>query len=264
MSLKKIAATFVFSLFAVLPFSTAMAQAAKSGTDAKDSFPTAQQMDALWEKRDDSGAQIKALVADLIAKEASIPQDFEILYRVSMLAYYDGFYVSAKEPNKKKLEIFSLGVKAGDRARQVKPDRVEGHYWYAVNQGGYGLTKGIMASLSAAEPMRQALDNVIKIEPKYMHAGGYRVRGRLYFKLPGGFISFGDNKKALADLTKAVEIAPEHRLSYVYLAQVQAKLESKEVALKTLEKAKKLPDIAGKAEEAAAREELAKVEADLK
>ena len=219
--------------------------------------PTVASLDAAWEKR----AELHPLILAFFKSKPKLPDNYEVLYRVARLGYYGGFFALPKDASDEdKMDLFRFATDTADFARKSEPKRVEGHYWYAVNLGGWGIAKGIRASLGSADGMRQALDEAIKIDPKYHFAGPYRVRGRLYFKLPGGFLSFGDNKKALEDLKKALELAPESKLNYAYLAEVQNKVESKQAALKTVEAAKNLPDVVGVVEEATYRRELGELE----
>lgn len=221
---------------------------------------TAASLEEMWNKRESMKKEILALIK---SKPAS--NNYEVQFLLSRLAYFAGFYcLPNNASSEEKMQVFGYGVDIGEQARKSNASRVEGHYWYAVNLGSYGLAKGIMASLGNAKPLRAAVEEAMKIDEKYEHAGPYRLRGRLFFKLPGGFISFGDNKKAFEDLKKAVEMGPGHRLNYVYLAEVQAKVEDKEAALKTLEAAKKLPEIIGASEEAAFKRDLLELEKKLK
>ena len=219
--------------------------------------PTVPSLDMAWEKR----AEMHPVIIAFLKSKPKLPDNYEILYRVARLGYYGGFFALPKESSDEdKMDLFRFATDAAERARKADPKRVEGHYWYAVNLGGWGIAKGIRASLGSAEGMRLALDEAIKIDPKYHFAGPYRVRGRLFFKLPGGFISFGDNKKALEDLKKALELAPESKLNYAYLAEIQNKVESKQAALKSVELAKNLPDVVGIVEESTYRRELGELE----
>ena len=219
--------------------------------------PTVASLDAAWEKR----AELHPVIVAFLKSKPKLPDNFEVLFRVARIGYYGGFFALPKDStDEEKMDLFKYATDASERARKLDSKRVEGHYWYAVNLGGWGIAKGIRASLGSADGMRLALDEAIKIDPKYHFAGPYRVRGRLFFKLPGGFISFGDNKKALEDLRKALELAPDSKLNYAYMAEIQNKVENKQAALKTVEAAKNLPDVVGVAEEAAYRRELGELE----
>jgi hypothetical protein len=213
-------------------------------------------LDAVWNVRHDMHAKI----VEFLRKKPTLPEDYEVLWRLSRLSYYGGFFaLPAGATSEEKMDVFQVGADAGEKARRLAAGRVEGHYWYAVTLGGWGIAKGILNALSSAKPMREALNDAIKIDAKYHFAGPLRVRGRLYNKLPG-VISFGDNKLALEDLKKAVAMAPESKLNHIYLAEVQNKLNGKAEALKTLEFAKTLPDIVGVSEESTYRKDISTLE----
>lgn len=236
------------------------AQTAASATSVNPAMlvlePTVKALDASWTVRNEMHAQI----VDFLKKKTTLPDNYEVLWRMARLSYYGGFFALPKDASSEdKMNVFQVGSEAGDRARKLEPNKVEGHYWYAVTLGGWGIAKGILKALSSAGPMRDALTEAIKIDPKYHFAGPYRIRGRLYNKLPG-MISFGDNEKAADDLSKAISLAPESKLNHVYMAEVQAKRQSKQEALKTLEFAKSLPDVVGVAEEAAYRRDISELE----
>jgi len=217
---------------------------------------TVPSMDAAWEKRASQGSAIVAF----LKSRPKLAEEYDVQWRVSRFAYFAGFFVLDNTRKDDKLEVFKVGSETGDRARKMQPQRVEGHYWYAISVGGLGITKGIMASLGSADSMRDSLDEAVRLDPGYHYGGPLRVRGRLYFKLPGGLLSFGDNKKALADLKKALELGPDSKLNAIYLAEVVEKLESESSALKILEAAKKLPDVAGELEESSYRRDIADLE----
>ncbi|MEY3903206.1 MAG: hypothetical protein RL189_2512 [Pseudomonadota bacterium] len=248
------------------PASTGAAPAAQStATSAAAPVQTASQivlesnvksLDAAWNVRHEMHAKI----VEFLKKKPALPEDYEVLWRLSRLSYYGGFFaLPSGSVSTEKMEIFQVGSEAGDKARKLASGRVEGHYWYAVTLGGWGIAKGILNALSAAKPMRDALTEAIKIDPKYHFAGPLRVRGRLYNKLPG-VVSIGDNKLAMEDLKKAVSLAPESKLNHIYLSEVQSKIQSKADALKTLEFAKTLPDVVGVAEESAYRRDISELE----
>jgi hypothetical protein len=240
------------------PAASSSASAPSTGNNSSQIVfePTVKALDAIWAVRH----ELHAKIIEFLKKKPALPEDYEVLWRLSRLSYYAGFFalpqgVAADE----KMAIFQVGSESGDKARRLAPARVEGHYWYAVTLGGWGIAKGILNALSSAKPMRESLTEAIKIDPKYHFSGPLRVRGRLYNKLPG-MISFGDNKLALEDLKRAVSLAPESKLNHIYLAEVQSKLQSKAEALKTLEFAKSLPDVVGVSEEASYRKEISELE----
>jgi hypothetical protein len=217
-------------------------------------------LDAAWNVRH----EVQSKIVEFLKKKPALSDDYEVLWRISRLSYYGGFFSLPKgASSEEKMEIFQVGVDAGEKARRLSSARVEGHYWYAVTLGGWGIAKGILNALTSAKVMREALNEAVKIDPKYHFAGPLRVRGRLYNKLPG-VISFGDNKLAMEDLKRAVELAPESKLNHIYLSEVQNKLTGKVEALKTLDFAKTLPDVVGVAEESAYRRDISELESKFR
>ncbi|MFZ9520414.1 MAG: hypothetical protein ACO3A4_08050 [Silvanigrellaceae bacterium] len=217
-------------------------------------------LDAAWNVRH----EVQSKIVEFLKKKPALSDDFEVSWRIARLSYYGGFFALPKgATSEEKMEVFQVGVDAGDKARRLSASRVEGHYWYAVTLGGWGIAKGILNALTSAKPMREALNEAVKIDPKYHFAGPLRVRGRLYNKLPG-VISFGDNKLAMEDLKRAVDLAPESKLNHIYLSEVQNKLIGKVEALKTLDFAKTLPDVVGVAEESAYRRDISELESKFR
>ena len=222
-------------------------------------------LDQAWERRDVIDLPLVEFVQRDIAPKYESISDYELLFRACRLAYYVGNYLIPSDRSEQKIKIFELAMAVGEKARKVSPQRVEGHYWTALAMGMWGLQRGILTSLGKANDMKNAVDAAINLDPTYEQAGPLRVRGRLFFKLPGGLISFGDNQKALADLQKAIELGPEHPLNFAYLAEVQAKTKGKDTALKTLQTAKMLNGVTlGQREAALAKKEVAELEFKLK
>lgn len=217
-------------------------------------------LDSIWEKRAEKCSDI----LDMGKQKQAVPENFEVAWRVARLVNYGGFFCFPENTDASvKMDYFKYGADAATKARKIQPNRVEGHYWFASVYGGYALSKGVRASLSGAPEMRDACTEAIKIDPKYHFAGPYRIRGRLYFALPP-FISFGDNKQAYEDLKKAMEMGSESKLNSVYFSEVQAKVENKDAAIRTLEKAKQIPDVVGVKEDAAYRNDIERLLKKLK
>jgi len=102
--------------------------------------------------------------------------------------------------------------------REASPDRVEGHYWYAIAAGlladadrSYGL--------DAVGEMETALKRAIEIDERYDLAGPLRVLGLLHLRAPPPPVSMGSPRKGLRLLQRAVELFPEYPENYLYLAE---------------------------------------------
>ena len=181
----------------------------------------------LWEKRETKEGQ--KTIQDYIQSQPRVPMDFEIAWKMSRLVNFSELYGLGSYTSKKDREtLFLYAFNAAGLAKQLDPKQVEGHYWYAVNLGAYGLEKGVLNVLKNAGQGRAALMQAIKINPKYHYAGAYRILGRYYKDLPS-VLSFGDKKVAEEYLKKANEIAPEYRLNKVYLGTLYLEMGQKKL-----------------------------------
>ena len=210
--------------------------------------PTVKSLDTTWENRDKQFSEIVGFL-NTTAKEKKKIEDYDVLWRVLRMYYYtSGFATEQEIPRKKMADFLEYAIVLGKKTIEKFPNKVEGHYWHAVNLGLHGLANGIMKSLGNKDAMFESLNKAIKIDPNYHVGGPYRVRGRLYFKLPG--LVGGSNSKALADLKEAKKIGKDCRLNHVYFAQVAADELDEEDVAKSLIVAYKAPSIMGSREEA--------------
>lgn len=136
------------------------------------------------------------------------------------------------------------GVVFARRARELKPDGVEGQYWYALNVGllaDVDRTYG----LDAVGEMETALKRAIELDERYDMGGPLRVLGILHLRTPLPPASIGSSRKGLRLLQRAVELFPDYPENYLYLAEALRDNgrgdEAKEALRKVLE-AKPWPD----------------------
>ena len=136
------------------------------------------------------------------------------------------------------------GIAFARRARELKPDSVEGHYWYALNVGRLADVDRTYG-LDAVGEMQTALQRAIQLDERYDLAGPLRVMGVLYLRTPQPPASIGSPRKGLRMLQRAVELFPDYPENYLYLAEAFHENgradEAKETLRKVLE-AKPWPD----------------------
>jgi tetratricopeptide (TPR) repeat protein len=136
------------------------------------------------------------------------------------------------------------GIVLARRARELKPDGVEGYYWYALNVGWLADVDRTYG-LDAVGEMQTALKRVIELDERYDFAGPLRVLGILYLRTPQPPASIGSPRKGLQLLQRAVELFPDYPENYLYLAEAlhdnDRADEAKEALRKVLE-AKSWPD----------------------
>lgn len=110
------------------------------------------------------------------------------------------------------------GLVFARRARELNPNGVEGHYWYALN---VGLLANVNRAygLDAVKEMEEALKRAIAIDERFDLGGPPRVLGILYLRTPQPPTSIGSSRKGLRLLQHAVELFPDYPENYLYLAE---------------------------------------------
>jgi len=220
---------------------------------------TVADLEQIWALR----AQLHGSLGEFTRASPEIHDNFLVLFRVSQLCAYIGQYVLQKSTPERRAEAYSLGYQVASRAIELEPNRVEGHYWFAINMSGYATEDGPLKTLSMGRRILQALDSANAILPDYYFAGPLRARGRLLYKMPGFPISFGDTKKGLSDLRKAAEKSPDTRLNQLFLAEALAESGDSTQAKEALSRARGAQELMGIAEEAKVTRAIAELERSL-
>jgi hypothetical protein len=138
------------------------------------------------------------------------------------------------QPESRK-DAAKRGIVLSRHGRELKPDRVECVYWYAINVGlladvdrAYGL--------DAVGEMEAALKRAGEIDERYDYAGPLRVLGILYLRTPAPPVSIGSPRKGLRLLQRAVELFPDYPENYLYLTEAYRDTDKPEEARAALAK----------------------------
>jgi hypothetical protein len=176
-----------------------------------------QKGDELWLERSTSLEQVGRAIGLWEAAAHSDPHNVDAAYRASMGYYYLGRFTD--EPTQ-KMDLFSKGKDWGLEAVRRDPRSAQAHYWYGVNMGSYGQTRGKLKTLFLVGPLKEAFQEVVRLDPTCYYGGGYRALGKLYFELPG--FAGGDKKKAEEYLRMSLKVEPCYTLTLLYLAELLA------------------------------------------
>lgn len=205
-------------------------------------------VDYAWANREKLTNQ--RVIGDYLLTKPEVPSDYATAWKTARLVYFVGNYGFGEKEyvsSSTGAKLFDYGVSAAKIAMTLKPNGIEGQYWYAIDLGSYGLAKGILSAASSAKDGMDALRKAIAINPSYQWYGSSRVLGRYYQELPGVF--GGSNKKALELLTTATTQAPQFRNNWVFLGQYYISIGDSASALNSCQKALSLPNQDGKFEE---------------
>lgn len=157
-----------------------------------------------------------AKAADLLVDVARAkPEDFEAQWQAAEALAFVAEYDTRKP---KRVAAAKTGIALTRQAREAKPERVEGHYWYAVNVGlladadrTYGL--------KAVGEMEAALKRAAEVDERYDCGGPLRLMAILHLRTPAPPVSVGSPRKGLRLLQRATELFPAYPENLLYLAE---------------------------------------------
>lgn len=153
-------------------------------------------------------------------------------------------HVSMKAKTRREAKgMAEKGIEYAERCLMSTPEEPGCYYWRAVNTGLYykihiiGYQKGIKRMISDCK-------RVIELNPKYDHAGAYRILGELYTHLPqtAGRPDSITRDLDLAEeyLRKAVRTDPEYPENHLALAEALFRQDKFAAALEQTTEAKDL------------------------
>jgi len=202
-----------------------------------------------------SPARIDPVIAACRRAIALDPDSLEGRWRLMRALYFKGEYAT-RDPEEKKT-VFGDGRTAGEEAlalvrkkvasatgrsadketpvalapdARAIPGAVATFLWTGIDWGKWALVYGKMAAArqGVAAKIRDDAEAVIRIDPEYDGAAGYRLLGRLHHQTPSiPFVTgWASRKEALKNLQRAMEIAPKNFYNRLYWAEALRDYES--------------------------------------
>jgi tetratricopeptide (TPR) repeat protein len=120
------------------------------------------------------------------------------------------------QDDSEKLAAYERGREVGKRAVELAPKNPEAHFWYAVNTGRWGTTKGVFRSLFLLPTLREEVDIILQLAPD--DPGALGLAGNIELALP-----WGDLDKAEASFRKALKVDPRYTAVRVDLGRLLIK-----------------------------------------
>jgi tetratricopeptide (TPR) repeat protein len=154
----------------------------------------------------------RALAAVEKALKLGYPKPYEALWRGAKAS----FLMTQSLDDETEQHIFSRrGIDYAQRAIKLDPDRVEGHFFLALNTAGLAQSTSNVKLITS---MVNAAQNAAEIDKAYEDAGPLRFLGKVYITAPAWPVSVGDPARAVEVLKEAVQIAPVP-LNRIFLGQ---------------------------------------------
>ncbi|MEO0096029.1 MAG: tetratricopeptide repeat protein [candidate division WOR-3 bacterium] len=170
------------------------------------------------------------ILSGIVEKE---PDNLRALYELSKVCYLMGDTQDKKDD---KLKFYNKGIEYGKKAINIDKNSVWAHFWYMVNLGRSGQTKGVLNSLGLVPDIKKEIDIILKLDPK--HTGAMDAGAMLYYELPG--LMGGNLNKSLEYLNRALAIDSNYTILYVDMAKVYIKKKDYEKARWFLNKVLKI------------------------
>ncbi len=189
------------------------------------------------------GASFPAMAATDAAAQAAMLQQVAQLQHDWAVANYQ-----TKDAGKQA--AFKALVARASKLTAEYPDLAEPKIWEAIIRAGFaGSMGGLQSMFSAMPQMKQGRDLLLaaeKIDPTVMHGAVYTTLGSFYYMVPGGFIGFGDDDKALGYLQKGLAIAPDDMDANYFMGDYWLQEKKYAKAVPYFEKVLALPNVASR------------------
>ena len=145
---------------------------------------------------------------------AADPRDFDAAWKLARADYWLGGHV----PERERRAMYEQGIDAGRKAVALHPDRPEGHFWIAANMGMLAESFGLRQGIKYRTTIKEELETVQRLDPRYLEGSADRALGRWYFKVPRLF--GGSQKLAESHLRKSLTYNPASTASHFFLAEL--------------------------------------------
>lgn len=185
--------------------------------------------DVLFAARDtgDNLKQATLMMEQLTTRE---PSNYEAWWRLARLRYY---LADREKDASKESKLLQTGIDAAKRAVALDDKRVEGHFWFAANEGEYADLKGALQSLNLVKTIRKEFEAALAINPAYENGAIYSALGQIDLNLPR--LLGGNDRRGIERLEEGLKVGPNNAELAVTLAEVYSKKGRKDEARKLLE-----------------------------
>jgi hypothetical protein len=151
--------------------------------------------------------------------------------------YFKGQF--ATQGKEQKRRVFGQGKALGEKLLERFPNSPGLRLFYAANLGKWAEHSGVLAAAESRIPdkIRENAEEIIRIAPDYDQGAGYYLLGAIHFRAPyiPFLLSWPDNRKAIANLKKALEMNADSLGTKLILAQALLRQNDREPAMALLE-----------------------------
>lgn len=151
--------------------------------------------------------------------------------------YFKGEFATQEREDKQR--VFGAGKALGEKLLEKFPNSPGLRLFYSANLGKWAEHSSVLAAAESRIPdkIRENAEQIIRIAPGFDQGAGYYLLGAIHFRAPyiPFLLSWPDNKKAITNLEKALEMDPESLGTRLILAQALLRAGEDETAIALLE-----------------------------
>jgi tetratricopeptide (TPR) repeat protein len=190
---------------------------------------TTKRADEMFATRD-NGDNLKQAAALMEQLTVRAPSNYDAWWRLARIRYYIG---DREKDSSRKAKVFQAGVDAANKAVALDDKRVEGHFWFAANEGEYADLKGALQSLNLVKTIRKEFEAALAINPGYENGAIYSALGQIDLNLPR-FLG-GNERRGIERLEEGLKVGANNAELKVTLAGFYQKKGRTDEARKLLE-----------------------------
>lgn len=135
--------------------------------------------------------------------------------------YFKGEFATREREDKQR--VFGAGKALGEKLLEKFPNSPGLRLFYSANLGKWAEHSSMLAAAESRIPdrIREHAEEIIEIAPEFDQGAGYYLLGAIHFRAPyiPFLLSWPDNKKAITNLRKALEMDPDSLGTKLVLAQ---------------------------------------------
>jgi tetratricopeptide (TPR) repeat protein len=161
--------------------------------------PLAAEVRALADRYHESPARIDTL-RPAMAQAAQADPQVDNLLALAQIAFLYGDIRARTVQD--KLDAYEQGRQAARRAVELAPRNARAHFWYGINAGRWGQTKGVLRSLFLLPEVKRAMETALELDPRFPPA--YILAGTVYYEVPA--LVGGDLEKSERLFRKGLEM----------------------------------------------------------
>jgi len=158
----------------------------------------ASHLDRLWQDRADPRA-VAALIDAGVARLRTDPDDYDTAWRTARAQWWAAHFET--DPDRKAALALDA-VTTAERAADLQPNRVEGHFLAAVAVAEYATTIGVLRALAenVLGRLESAARRAYEIDRDFDNGGPMSVLGRYYAAVPWPKRDLGRSRQLLEEL----------------------------------------------------------------